>query len=84
MELTFTANTLEMLRGMSRDEFLARPCKVVHIPAAEYRRVNGKSTDVDMGLQELIRRGRAQQALERHTQDIREGYGNTVPEFEED
>ncbi|WP_040907067.1 hypothetical protein [Streptomyces griseoflavus] len=39
--------------------------------------------EADHDLIERIREGRAQQALERHTTDVREGYGDTVPEFEE-
>ncbi|MEU6706885.1 hypothetical protein [Streptomyces wuyuanensis] len=35
---------------------------------------------VDMGAVEMLRRVR----LERYTQDVREGYGDTVPEFEEE
>lgn len=37
----------------------------------------------DPELAEQIRWGRAEQARELHTQDVREGYGDTVPEFEE-
>lgn len=83
VELTFAADSLTMLRGLPRDEFLAQPCKVKQMPRAEYRRVYGKSTDVDMELAEMIRWGRAEQAREHHTQDVREGYGDAVPEFEE-
>lgn len=37
----------------------------------------------DPELAEQIRWGRAEQARERHTTDVREGYGDAVPEFEE-
>ncbi|MFJ9996090.1 hypothetical protein [Streptomyces werraensis] len=40
--------------------------------------------EADRDLIEMIRRGRAEQARERHTQNVREGYGDTVPEFEEE
>ncbi|NEB63517.1 hypothetical protein G3I61_28310 [Streptomyces diastaticus] len=39
--------------------------------------------EADRDLIDMIRRGRAEQARERHTQDVRTGYGDTVPEFEE-
>jgi hypothetical protein len=39
---------------------------------------------IDHDLAEHIRWGRAEQAREIHTQDVREGYGDAVPEFEEE
>lgn len=58
-ELTFLADQLEMLSGLSRDEFLAKPCKVVQMPRAEYRRKFGRqSTEVDMELVRLLGQGR--------------------------
>ncbi|MFD0225178.1 hypothetical protein ACWGPD_11200 [Streptomyces hirsutus] len=39
--------------------------------------------EADRDLIEMIRRGRAQQAREHHTTDVREGYGDAVPDFEE-
>lgn len=38
---------------------------------------------LDPELERMVREGRARQARERHTQDVREGYGNAVPDFEE-
>lgn len=38
---------------------------------------------IDAELDRMIREGRARQARENHTQDVREGYGDAVPEFEE-
>ncbi|WP_344007599.1 hypothetical protein [Streptomyces thermocarboxydovorans] len=48
VELTFLAEQLEMLRGISRDDFLAQPCKVIQMPRAEYRKVYGKPSDEDL------------------------------------
>ncbi|MEU9067343.1 hypothetical protein AB0D60_10690 [Streptomyces sp. NPDC048306] len=70
-ELTFVAEQAEMLAGMSRDDFLARPCQVEYMPPAEYRKTFGKPSDEELRrLREAIR-------------DVREGYGDAVPEFEE-
>ncbi|MFI6061198.1 hypothetical protein [Streptomyces sp. NPDC051286] len=124
------------LLGGSREEFLARPCRVVQMPRAEYRKRFGKPSDeeekrlrdlIDRRFREnppeyhrrlypetpeywawvnslpptqnrasytlkpLIREAMARghnpytdgPELDRHTQDVREGYGNAVPDFEE-
>ncbi|TQE24857.1 hypothetical protein Sipo8835_32610 [Streptomyces ipomoeae] len=39
---------------------------------------------IDQDLAERIRWSRAAQAREIHTQDVREGYGNAVPELQEE
>lgn len=69
--LTRSELTLEQYRAAS----LAAPCQVVQMPRAEYwKRFGKQSTDVDM---------RAVEMLRRITQDVREGFGDNVPELEE-
>lgn len=79
VELTFAADLLELMGKMPRDEFLTQPCKVKQMPRAEYRRVYGKSTDVDMELAEQIREGRAEQARK----NVPDTFRATPPAFEE-
>ncbi|MGI5443339.1 hypothetical protein ACQEV4_40195 [Streptomyces shenzhenensis] len=58
-ELTFVAEQVEMLRGMSRDDFLAQPCQVENMPPAEYRKTFGKPSDEKLrGLRDALREGR--------------------------
>ncbi|MGV9238002.1 hypothetical protein [Streptomyces nigra] len=58
-ELTFVADQLEMLAGITRDDFLAQPCNLEHMPPAQYRKVFGKPSDEELrGLREAIREGR--------------------------
>ncbi|MFF1292881.1 MULTISPECIES: hypothetical protein [unclassified Streptomyces] len=124
------------LLGGSRDDFLAKPCRVIQMPRTEYRkRFRKLSEEEEKRLRELIDKrfredppdyhrrmypetdqywawvnslpatqNRASHALQplireamarghnpytdgpeldRHTQDVREGYGDAVPEFEE-
>ena len=88
-ELSFRAHFLRMLRGVSEDQFLAQPCKIVQMPRAEYRRKFGRrSTDVDEGLAERIRLGRAEQARQFVPDTFRRTtpaeLHESVPAFEEE
>ncbi|MEU2434026.1 hypothetical protein ABZ611_31845 [Streptomyces sp. NPDC007861] len=129
------AHGIQLLGG-SRDDFLARPCRVIQMPRTEYRKRFRRLSEEEQkrlrdqvqehlledpgeyhrrlypeteqywawvnslpltqnrashALQPLIREAMARghnpytdgPELDRHTQDVREGYGDAVPEFEE-
>lgn len=80
-ELSFVADQLEILRELSRVDFLAQPCKVKQMPRAEYRRVYGKSTEADGELDRMIR----QKYAERNRQErVPDTFRRTTPAaFEE-
>ncbi|MGW1398472.1 hypothetical protein ACWCRF_07270 [Streptomyces sp. NPDC002405] len=96
-ELDFRADWIDLMGG-SRDEFLARSCKVTQMPRAEYRKRFGKPSDEEeKRLRDLIDKRFREDPPEyyrqmypetsrhsRHTQDVREGYGDAVPDFEEE
>jgi hypothetical protein len=88
---------VEMLRASDPGE-TPRPCKTRKLSDEQIRQrreyvetyraavkknqlpPNPPWVKVDMEAVEMLRRMR----LERHTQDVREGYGDAVPEFEEE
>ncbi|MBE4797402.1 MULTISPECIES: hypothetical protein [Streptomyces] len=80
VELTFTADLLAIMGKMPRDEFLAQPCKVEQMPRVEYRKTFDRSPERDKGLEEMIRKGRSQQAR----QDVPDAFRATPAAFEEE
>ncbi|MFM9633864.1 hypothetical protein ACKI10_40710 [Streptomyces galilaeus] len=71
-------------RKLSDDELRKRTRYADAVRDAQKRKQLPPSwSKFDPELAEMIRWGRAEQAREHHTQDVREGYGDAVPEFEE-